>query len=92
MVELAKTGLLRDVSEYDWRAVHKSPSRDRAGHGVFHGSVRRAGRHPCGLLLLRLAFLRFLRRSALPKPRREHGGSQTTPAKNALSHASPCRS
>ncbi len=92
MAELVKTGLLRDVSEFDWRAVYKSPSRDRAGHGIFHGSVRRAGRHPCGLLLLRLAFRRFLRRSALPKPRRQHGGSQTTPAKNALSHASPCRS
>src|SRR5437762_125557 len=92
MVELVKTGLLRDVCEYDWRAVYKSPRRDRAGHGVFHGSARRAGRHPGRLLLLRLALLRFLRRSALPKPRRQHGGSQTTPAKNALSHASSCRS
>src|SRR5437667_4128837 len=71
MAELVEARMFGDVDEYNRRAIHKATCGEGPGHGIFHRSVRRAGRDACGLRSLRLAFLALLRGSVLPKPRRQ---------------------
>src|SRR6266566_474454 len=92
MAELVEARMFGDVDEYNRRAIHKATCGDGPGHGIFHRSVRRAGRDACGLRFLRLAFLALLRGSVLPKPRRQQSGRQTTPVDNIFSHTPSLRS
>src|SRR5437667_11092398 len=92
MAELVEARMFGDVDEYNRRAIHKATRGDGPGHGIFHRSVRRAGRDACGLRFLRLAFLALLRGSVLPKPRRQQSGRQTTTVDNIFSHTPTLRS
>src|SRR2546429_1620050 len=92
MAELVEARMFGDVDEYNRRAIHKATCGDGPGHGIFHRSVRRAGRDACGLRFLRLAFLALLRGSVLPKPRRQQSGRQTTPVDNIFTHTPSLRS
>src|SRR6266699_6499602 len=86
MVEFVETRLLRNVDEYNRRAVHTSAGGNRPGQGVFHSGVRCASRHTRGLRLLPSTVIRFLRGGILPNPHRCQDGRQTAGVKNALSH------